>query len=637
MKTIKIAIILLIGFFCSKSSFSQGEETAINFFNTQGIPISNIGLINTGASNHIYFDLSEISTGRLDIAHTNNIHDLSTDFRRGFWNQNNGNGSFGSSNSFYSTSNDNIYMKSVKFVQLRDNHSKRDVVILRDNALQVHWNDNNSITGVQQSVSNVSGTSMDAGNFNASTNRNDIAVINSSQVKIYKNHGDGTLETSPLATFNIGGSIIRVKQMNYKENAYNLTPTGDKDDLIIANGNTISIYLNDGSNGLTGLMSQFNAGFLITDLLVEDFDGDGLNDIVAAGGTSGSYVAKLFKNVQGVFVNGGASWVTTSSSTVWLNPKLAGADVDKDGLNDLIISSSQGPTVLFINSLTVNYFGTAPAQTIIAGTTYDMDQVRMADIYNTGGIALLLSGGRSPVQGQASASLSVFNTTNQDPKPAPPITLKDATVSNGQLRPRLVVNNRGDRDVTSYQIFKKKLPAANYTYYATITGNEFIDNNEFILMQKGAAANNNNCYYYAKAVDATAHISDVSNVVGYQVGETPSCECEEADLVFGRPGATVPEENVTDVNTNIKSYSISNYPNPFNPTTKINFSIPADSYVKVVVYNSVGQIVNTIVNEFKTTGAYSVDFNGSALSSGIYYYTLETNNFKETKKMLLVK
>jgi len=85
-------------------------------------------------------------------------------------------------------------------------------------------------------------------------------------------------------------------------------------------------------------------------------------------------------------------------------------------------------------------------------------------------------------------------------------------------------------------------------------------------------------------------------------------------------------------------YSLSqNYPNPFNPTTKITFAIPTTGFVSLKVYNITGQEVMTLVNKSMTVGSYTVDFNGLALSSGAYFYKLESGSFVETKKMLLVK
>lgn len=80
-----------------------------------------------------------------------------------------------------------------------------------------------------------------------------------------------------------------------------------------------------------------------------------------------------------------------------------------------------------------------------------------------------------------------------------------------------------------------------------------------------------------------------------------------------------------------------NYPNPFNPVTNISFSIPVEGLVKLKVFDITGREVAVLVNELKTPGSYNVSFNGSTLSSGVYFYRIEAGSFVETKRMLLVK
>ena len=84
-----------------------------------------------------------------------------------------------------------------------------------------------------------------------------------------------------------------------------------------------------------------------------------------------------------------------------------------------------------------------------------------------------------------------------------------------------------------------------------------------------------------------------------------------------------------------------NYPNPFNPSTKINFDMPTDGRVAIKLFDMSGKEVAVLVNEVKTAGYHTVDFNASNLSSGVYMYSLTVdangNNFTATKKMLLVK
>lgn len=86
---------------------------------------------------------------------------------------------------------------------------------------------------------------------------------------------------------------------------------------------------------------------------------------------------------------------------------------------------------------------------------------------------------------------------------------------------------------------------------------------------------------------------------------------------------------------NFKLYQ--NEPNPFNPVTHIDYDIPQSSHVKLVVYDLLGKEVKTLVNEKKTSGKYSVSFNAMNLPSGLYIYKLETDNFSQVKKMMLIK
>lgn len=80
-----------------------------------------------------------------------------------------------------------------------------------------------------------------------------------------------------------------------------------------------------------------------------------------------------------------------------------------------------------------------------------------------------------------------------------------------------------------------------------------------------------------------------------------------------------------------------NYPNPFNPVTNIKFQVPAGSFVKITVFDVTGKETAVLVNELKKAGTYEVSFNGDGLASGIYYYQMESDGYKETMKMILIK
>jgi hypothetical protein len=85
-----------------------------------------------------------------------------------------------------------------------------------------------------------------------------------------------------------------------------------------------------------------------------------------------------------------------------------------------------------------------------------------------------------------------------------------------------------------------------------------------------------------------------------------------------------------------------NYPNPFNPTTIIRYDLPEESFVTLRVYNVLGQEVATLVNEKQTAGKYNIEFstnnrNGVRMASGVYFYRLQTEQYVNTKKLILLR
>jgi len=80
-----------------------------------------------------------------------------------------------------------------------------------------------------------------------------------------------------------------------------------------------------------------------------------------------------------------------------------------------------------------------------------------------------------------------------------------------------------------------------------------------------------------------------------------------------------------------------NYPNPFNPITQIKFSILKESHVKLMISDILGNLITTLLDEIKPSGLYEIKFDGTDLSSGIYFYQIIIDKFIESKKMTLIK
>ena len=97
--------------------------------------------------------------------------------------------------------------------------------------------------------------------------------------------------------------------------------------------------------------------------------------------------------------------------------------------------------------------------------------------------------------------------------------------------------------------------------------------------------------------------------------------------------------NVSETENEIPNNYVlhSNYPNPYNNSTKISYEIPVESHVSIILYDALGREVATLVNEVKPGGKHQFSFVEYNLVSGVYFYTLRSGNFVETRKMILLK
>jgi len=174
-------------------------------------------------------------------------------------------------------------------------------------------------------------------------------------------------------------------------------------------------------------------------------------------------------------------------------------------------------------------------------------------------------------------------------------------------------------DTSLYNIFNMNLPSKRFNHDGRGNGT--------IYVKDIGVAN----WGYGEAQTSCIHILKGCVINGVVKGDTST--------IIG----------INQISTEVPKYfSLSqNYPNPFNPTTKIKFSIPSPSplergVVRLVIYDALGREVQTLVNEQLQPGTYEVEFpapagDGSNFSSGIYYYTLSSGDYIESKKMVLIK
>ncbi|MBS1514529.1 MAG: Cys-Gln thioester bond-forming surface protein [Bacteroidetes bacterium] len=133
---------------------------------------------------------------------------------------------------------------------------------------------------------------------------------------------------------------------------------------------------------------------------------------------------------------------------------------------------------------------------------------------------------------------------------------------------------------------------------------------------------------------------DLSSVtlINFQLSKQYNTGMNGFDFSIRNAGIIANSVGIGSNGSTVTDYSLAqNYPNPFNPATTISFSIPKQDFVSLKVYNTLGKEVATLVSEVKPTGVYDVTFDASTLSSGVYFYKLETSSFSEVKRMVLMK
>jgi hypothetical protein len=184
-----------------------------------------------------------------------------------------------------------------------------------------------------------------------------------------------------------------------------------------------------------------------------------------------------------------------------------------------------------------------------------------------------------------------------------------------------LVDDAAYGDITGYI----SVPAGNYTLDLTLAdGTTLVQSYVADLRTLGGGS---------AVVFASGFLSPSAN----QNGEAFGIFFALADGTVGRfPEGVASVENISGVTPD--NYNLSqNYPNPFNPSTTINFTIPNSEFVTLKVFNILGSEVATLVNENLSAGAYKYNFDAQNLASGVYLYELNAGNFREIKKMNLLK
>jgi hypothetical protein len=182
--------------------------------------------------------------------------------------------------------------------------------------------------------------------------------------------------------------------------------------------------------------------------------------------------------------------------------------------------------------------------------------------------------------------------------------------------PKVQWNRNSESDVTCYKVYRNNSEIATVSQTSVGVNPYYVDES---VTWNGVNAGDLQYSYYVKAQNSYSMLSAASTVITITTwGE-----------IQGKGGIAV--QSVP------QKHSISNYPNPFNPTTTIVYQVPEASHVNVTVSDYLGREISTLANEFKNAGIYKVQFNASKLASGIYYYRMHSGNFTKVERMILQK
>jgi hypothetical protein len=194
-----------------------------------------------------------------------------------------------------------------------------------------------------------------------------------------------------------------------------------------------------------------------------------------------------------------------------------------------------------------------------------------------------------------------------------PVELVSFTGAGGDNQVRLNWRTASESNNDHFVVRRASNVDGPFTDYAIIPGNGSTETEHSYEYVDNQVVNGVTYYYHLRDVDINGQIVEHNITV-------------TAIPANGAQGVVVTEY-----------YLHQNYPNPFNPVTSITYDIADPGMVSLKVYNSSGREVATLVNEYQVQNRYAVSFDVTSLSSGIYFYRLETNGFMATKKMVVLK
>lgn len=417
--------------------------------------------------------------------------------------------------------------------------------------------------------------------------KTDLAIVNeiSRDFRIYLNSGTNYDTMFALYPVPSGANPSPSEAADFNHDG--------KVDIVIGNAanNIMSLFLaTGGANFQTGI--PYTSGQNVRGVAINDFDGDGFDDVVTAN-RQGSNIALFKNNGNGTFAD--AVFINTAGNG---ETGVMMADANNDGILDAFIGCySSNEIVLLLGDGNGNF--TFSSRSGLNGAPW---AVAVGDINGDGNadVAACLSSANKigVIFGNGNGGLGTVSNYNSS---AFPLAIDIGDVD-------------GDNDL---DLISSNYSGANFTVYAN-NGSGLFTNNPIVL----PAVNSGSCItVHDRDNDGDLDLSGIDEI---------------DDLLFifnnGAVGINQISSEIPD------SYFLDqNFPNPFNPSTVIRYSLTENRHARLKIFDLNGREVANLVNEIQNPGTYEVEWNAEGFPSGVYFYRLEAGDFKQSKRMLLLK
>lgn len=417
--------------------------------------------------------------------------------------------------------------------------------------------------------------------------KTDLAIVNevSKDFRVFLNNGTGYDTMNAIYPLPAGSYPSPSEAADFNRDGIV--------DMIVGNAanNVLSLFMGTGNANFLSEV-PYIAGNNVRGVAVADLDGDGFDDIVTAN-RSGSNIS-LFRN------NGNSTFGTATNINTVGNSETAVmmADANNDGILDAFVGCyASNEIVLMLGDGNGSF--TFSARSALNGPPW---AIVVGDINGDGNVdvaACLSSANRiGIIFGNGAGGLGAVTNYLSGSFPLA-IDIGD-------------VDGDNDLDIISSQYI-----AADFRVFQN-TGNGVLSTTPVILPSSGSGS----CItVHDRDNDGDLDLSGIDEV---------------DDLLFVFNNGPV---GINQISSEVPSeYSLEqNYPNPFNPSTHLEFGISNLEFISLKVYDVHGKEVVTLVNESKPGGTYEIEWNATGFPSGVYFYELTAGNFRQTKRMLLIK